>query len=125
MDVISGAVVLQGKHVQRSAAVRRKVSPARFSVYVNPGMNPAIPTRGRSKWMMRTKTTASRRSMKLLMLTVLLIESECIKQRTFIAFIIVINFIHVIIEIKKYYALRFNKCYGTTFDLEFDLGPHK
>ena len=66
---------LQGKHVPRSAAVRRKVSPARFTAYVNPGMNDAILTRGRSTWMMRTKRTASRRSMKLWMLTVLLIAS--------------------------------------------------
>ena len=35
-----------------------------MSAYVNPGMNAAIPTRGSSKWMMRTKTTASRRSMR-------------------------------------------------------------
>ena len=33
--------------MQRSAAVRRKVSPARFTAYVNPGTNAAIPTRGR------------------------------------------------------------------------------
>ena len=50
--------------MQRSAAIRRKVSPARFTAYVNPGTNAAIPTRGRSKWMMRTKTTASRMSMR-------------------------------------------------------------
>ena len=84
--------------MQRSAAaVRRKVFPARFTAYafcayVNPGTNAAIPTRGSSKWMMMTKTTASRRSMKLWMPTVLLIESECNKQRSFIAFIIVIGF---------------------------------
>ena len=56
MDVISCHRQAAGKHVQRSAAVRRKVSPARFTAYVNPGTNAAIPTRGRSKWMMRTKT---------------------------------------------------------------------
>ena len=61
--------------MQRSAAVRRKVSPVRFTAYVNPGMNDAILTRGRSTWMIRTKRTASRRSMKLWMLTVLLIAS--------------------------------------------------
>ena len=92
MDVISCHRQAAGKHVQRSAAVRRKVSPARFTAYVNPGTNAAIPPRGRSKWMMRTKTTASCRSVKLWMLTVLLIESECNKQHSFIAFIIVISF---------------------------------
>ena len=86
------AVGLQGKHVQRSAAAKRKVSPARFTAYVNPETNAAIPTRCRSTWMTRTKRTASRRSMKLWMLIVLLIENDCIKQRSFIAFIIVIWF---------------------------------
>ena len=59
------------------------------TAYVNPGANAAISTRGRSTWMMRTKRKASRRSMKLWMQTVLLIESECINQRSFLAFIIV------------------------------------
>ena len=76
--------------MQRAVAVRRNFSPARFIAYVNPGTNAAISTRGRSTWMMRTKRTASHMSMKLWMLTVLLIESECIKQHSFIAFIIVI-----------------------------------
>ena len=44
----------------------------------------AIPTRDRSTWMVRTKRTVCRRSMKLWMLTILLIENECIKQRSFI-----------------------------------------
>ena len=45
-----------------------------------------------------------------------------------IAFIIVIwflDFIYVTIQIKKYYALRVSNCYGTTFDLDCDLGSHK
>ena len=62
--------------MQLSAAVRRKVSSAHFTAYVNQVMNAAIPIRGRD--------------MKLWMLIVMLIKSECIKQRSFIAFMIVI-----------------------------------
>ena len=64
--------------------------------------------------------------MKLWMLTVLLIEIECIKQRSFIAFILVNRF-HLCNHSnqKKYFALRVNNCYGTTFDLDFDFGSHK
>ena len=53
-------MVGQQRHLQLAPifSVRRKVSPARFTAYVNPGTNVAIPTRGRSKWMVRTKTTA-------------------------------------------------------------------
>ena len=62
--------------MQLSAAVKRKVSSAQFTAYVNPGMNAEIHVRGRN--------------MKLWMMIGLLIKSECIKQRSFIAFMIVI-----------------------------------
>ena len=72
---------------QRRRPIFRRIAPTCFfmcTIYcldVNPGTNAAISTRSRSTWMMRTKRTASRRSMELWMPTVLLIESECINQR--------------------------------------------
>ena len=64
MNVISCRCRAAGKACAAICSCKKEVSPARFTAYVNPGTNAAIPTRGRNKWMMRTKTTASCRSMR-------------------------------------------------------------
>ena len=77
MDVISCRCRAAGKACAAICSCKKEgLSCTIYCLHVNPGTNAAIPTRDCSKWMMRT--------------TVLLIESECNKQHSFIAFIIVI-----------------------------------
>ena len=65
MDVISCRCRAAGKAYAAICSCKKEsLSCTIYCLHVNPRTNDAIPTRGRSKWMMRTKTTASRRSMR-------------------------------------------------------------